>query len=370
VAWVLKHYLFSLLFFPVFLANGLSHGANPAQIAIDSFGQEVIENYAGCQFAFWQGEKQPDLGSQAYVFFAPIHDSIELPAWVKIDEHIVEFSKQNSSETKNQDNSENAHKQLPAIQTYKAKATDGATQWIILEIKQQSLQGNTFHISDAELTFIQADKLSQTLQVKGHLYCPESAYADEQNHQTVQAQYTIDGEPITLKLLAESTSIEQIPTLMRKHLKQHAQYCDVENTAGYSAQYAISPDMSLWQLPCNLYAYNASAVFYVSLNNNSEHFVGLFFNSPHQAAPSQIENAEILNPTIDEKRGVIISQDQSANGCGFYKEYALRAVEGEAVEAFLIEERRKEQCDGVQIEPKNMPLVYEMPLGYKANMPQ
>ena len=315
------------------------------RISLKLFGKDVVETYDGCSFALWQDDKVPEKDKYAYVFYAPIHDAAELPGWVKIGTKVHEFARQDVSDA--------GPDLLAPYQLYKS---GDDKSWMIMEIKKQYQDGNDLIVELAELTFVQPKKHPFTSVVKGKYGCPQSAYdAVEQT-----AEYSsLDGDPISLKLTNEFSEIGAIPKPIRKYIYSNYESCDLEMTAGYSAQYAISDQMSLWMVPCALYASSATSNFFIALNDNPEHFTAVYAN--HPANLNGFENGdlkEMLNASVVEETGSIIAMEDSSSGCGSYWKYQLRAVEGEAVEAFLAEYRTKQDCDGNQVEPKNLPIVY------------
>jgi hypothetical protein len=142
-----------------------------------------------------------------------------------------------------------------------------------------------------------------------------------------------------------------------RHCRE-APECEPETTAGYSSAYAINDEMTLWQIPCNLYASHASSVFAVSWTYYPDHATVLLFPAP--PGSGQPEYAGILGATVDPATASVTSVSLDSGGdCGVYEKFELHDAEGETVEFVLRELRRKQTCDGIESDPAAYPLIYE-----------
>lgn len=325
-------------------------------IALKLFGENVIDGYDGCALSFWQDNRDPSSDKFAYVFFAPIHDSSQLPGWVKIGNDIREYERQ--------DTSEGGYDYLAYHQLFKASSDS----WMILEIKEQRREGNDILIDLAELTFVEPDKSPFTSVAKGKMGCPARMYEEVEAEQgatnkssnSAPKTYTsLYGDPISLTLEQEFDGHSAVPKQILNYIAQNYASCDLDNP-GYGARFAVSEQMSLWQVQCALYASNSTSNYFLAFNDNPDHFVALYANHP----PDLIgfddgDLKELLNPFVEPNSGHITASEVSNSGCGSFWRYALRAVEGETIEAFLVEYRSKQECDGNYIDPEKMPLIFE-----------
>ena len=133
--------------------------------------------------------------------------------------------------------------------------------------------------------------------------------------------------------------------------------CDVENTSGAGMSYPISDAMTLWQLPCALYASNASSVFATALNG-TPHAILLEVPDP-QGGNSGEPSHDILNAVVTPGKGIITSSNINAAGnCGSIDHYQLVEADGESVELKLLESRNKQDCTGPSLEPGQFPVTY------------
>lgn len=340
------------------------------RIPLKLFGNDVTQGHDGCRFALWQKNKDPKRSKFAYVLYAPISGGGMQPAWMKVGKKLHEMYRQDTSEA--------GPGFISPYQLFKSE--DGSSRAIV-EIKKQRAVKSGFKIDEAEIVVIQPKRHPFVISVRGEQGCPsidedaednaadeDAASADDRVHEKKssagQPDYrTIDGFPVTLTARKEYRKIKAIPVKIRRHIKKHLRSCDLRTSSKYSVRYAISRAMSLWYVPCALYARDFSVNFFVALNNNSQHVVPLYVNYPKKLKGKGFADgdlAELLNGSVDPKSGFIESYEEGVGGdCGSYSKFALRAVEGEAVEAFMVEYRRKKKCDGVIVNPSQMPIVYK-----------
>jgi len=314
------------------------------------FGKNVLQEFDGCSFSMWQQDRDPTTDKYAYVFFAPIHDGGEMPGWMKIGDNVYEMYRQDAG-TAGTDT-------LVPFQLFRAYKDN---YWAILEILEQHRSGHDIYIDRAELTVVGDNKFPFVIEVKGKNGCPAHLYEPVADEHGGESYLSLPGDEVSLVFASESNDVGESPLGMRQYTAQNYETCNVESTAGYSARYEITDSMSLWLIPCALYARDSTSNFFTVLNDNPEYFSPVYANHPPGLAGFQSgELKEVLNAQVYSDNGSIVSWESSAQGdCGAYWEYRLRAVEGEAVEAFLVEYRRKDTCDGVVVDPFNMPLIYK-----------
>lgn len=151
--------------------------------------------------------------------------------------------------------------------------------------------------------------------------------------------------------------LDDVPAGVLRAIADQAPDCEPQNTAGYSDAYAITDAMTLWDVPCVLYASRGSSVFVVALTAQPDMASVLFFPAPPGAGMS--DRAEILTPAVDARLGLVSTEDVSRSGdCGTYEKFALREADGESVEFVLLEYREKTDCDGIAADSSGFPLVY------------
>ena len=316
------------------------------RIDLKLFGQNVIQGWDGCSFGLWQDNRNPVEDKYAYVFFAPIPDGEALPGWVKIGDDVIEVSKVDigSADTG----------MLEPFRLYRS-GDDKLT--VMMEIIDQSRSDRGIEINNALLTFLRKDKFPFSSQVKGLNGCPGAADVSDAS-ETEDISAASSGSGLTLGREVPSDSLDQVPPAVMRAIADYGSLCDPYNTPGYSTSYAVSVEITLWQVPCNVYSYNGTSVFAASWASSSDYAVVLSFPSrPDKVTADTIEvpNA-VVSPTRAE---VAMSSLDSGGDCGEFSLYRLILAPGETIEFELQEHRAKTSCDGVQSDPSTFPLIYE-----------
>lgn len=324
--------------------------AKSREINLYLFGKNVIEEYDGCHIAFWQANKNPKKDKYSYVFYAPFNDGEELPGWVRIAKKTYEMSRQDKGTSTGQ--------ALEALRLYR---TSKGTYTLLAEILEQRVVGNDILVDKGKLTIIRPKHDPFVITVKGQLACPQSAYEDtgaaEPDYPAQQG--SLYGDPISLGRAVGFNSLNSVPGGVLQAVRRDAPNCDPSATPGLGAKYAVSSAMTLWEIPCNLYARTGSAVFVTSLNHNPDYSSVLGLPALPDGSSGSGFLYEMRLPTVSPSSATFVSEFYDGDGtCGSYEKYQLRAVEGEALEFFLIEYRNKPRCDGREEEPRNFPLVY------------
>ena len=321
------------------LAGSPALAGDKHAIRLQLFGKDVIGDYDGCHFALWQHNKNPQTDKYPYVFYAAFNDGQALPAWMQVGDDVLEMIKVDiaAADTGN-------------IQKYQLYRSSNGVYTALMHIQEQTRNGNDIDIGKARITLIHDDSFPFHSRLKGRLGCPTAAYKEV-------AAADLEGDAISLGKPRQFDSIKKVPRTMRRHIKKNLPDCDLNNTPGYGARYAISGAMTLWEIPCAVYTAQGSSVLAAALNDNADYFTIL----PLPRPPGQKggERFEVFNAVVRTDDAVITSTSLgSREDCGTYERHQLRAVEGEAVELFLLEYREKPDCDGVVIDPRKFPLVY------------
>lgn len=333
--------LFGLLAFAVALLPVPAAADDANEIDLKLFGENVIQGWDGCRFALWQNNRDPSEDRYAYVFFAPIPDGEALPGWVKIGDDVIEISRLDigSADTG----------MLEPFRLYR-NADAGLT--VMMEILGQTRTDAGTEISDGRLTFLRNDKFPFAIRVKGLNGCP-GAEPEDLGMAAASSSLRL-GSPVGYD------SLSSVPAPVMRVIAADAPECEPETTAGFSSAYAISDEMTLWEVPCNLYASSGSSVFAVTWTYHPDHATVLTFPVP--PGMNIADYAGLMNATVDPARGSVTSHSLDSGGdCGSFEKFQLVDAEGETVEFILREFREKTVCDGVQSDPASFPLVYENP---------
>jgi len=310
------------------------------EIDLKLFGENVIQGWDGCRFGLWQKNRNPTEDRYAYVFFAPIPDGEALPAWVRIGDDVIEVSQRDIGAA--------STGMLEPFRLYRDFDNDLT---VMMEIFEQTRTDQGIEIADARLTFVQDDRFPFAIRVKGLNGCPGAA---------VEAASSNAGSDDAIRLGAPVgfDSLGDVPAPVLRAIATDAAECEPELTAGYSTAYAISDEMTLWQVPCNLYATHGSSVFAVSWTYHPDHATVLLFPAP--PSMNLPDYAGLMNAAVDPASGTVTSYSLVSGGdCGSFDKFQLSLAEGETVEFRLLEFREKTVCDGVETVPADFPLVYQ-----------
>lgn len=315
------------------------------QVALEHFGQELIQPYDGCRLAFWSGNGSTRLQDLSYYFFAPFNDGEMLPAWIKLGGRIEELERKDAVGANG------------LFDSYQLFQNTPGTVTLILEINDHSIEGDIETVADAKITVIKKGKVPFIAsRLKGHLFCP-SAYVDQVESEFDQSFEESPGDPISLYLSVDHDNFNEVPEPIINHLNSNMPDCDLSSVPEHAISHKISENMTLWKLPCALYARNTSSVFFTALDDNPNHFAPL--EVAEWPLSSKGTRATLLNAKIEHESATISSVSLGPQSdCGTFEVHQLRAVEGEAIELRLVEYRSKAICDGKQTPPKAFPLIY------------
>lgn len=309
-------------------------------IDLKLFGENVIQGWDGCRLGLWQRNRNPDEDRYAYVLFAPIPDGEALPAWVKIGDDIIEVAQRDigSADT-------------GMLEPFRLYRDSENKLTVMMEVFDQTRTGEGIEIADARLTFLRNDKFPFAIRVKGLNGCPGTGNNTDNADLGADSRLSL-GAPVGFD------SLDSVPAPVLRAIAAEASDCEPETTTGYSSAYSISDEMTLWEVPCNLYASRGSSVFAVSWTYYPDHASILLFPAP--PGMNIADYAGLMNATVDPATATVTSYSLDRGGdCGSFDKFQLIVAEGETVEFKLVEFREKTVCDGVETDPANFPLVYE-----------
>ena len=333
--------LFGLLAFALALLPLRAAADDANEIDLKLFGENVVQGWDGCRFALWQKNRDPAQDRYAYVFFAPIPDGEALPGWVKIGDDVIEISRL-----------EIGSADTGMLEPFRLYRDPDAKLTVMMEILGQTRTDDGIEVSDGRLTFLRNDKFPFAIRVKGLSGCP-GAGVDEAAMAPASSALSL-GAPVG------HDSLSAVPAPVLRAIAADAPQCEPQATAGYSSAYAINGEMTLWEVPCNLYAASGSSVFAVTWAGYPDHATILPFPAPPGMGMN--DDAELLNASVDPASGSVTSYSLDSGGdCGSFSRFQLVDAEGETVEFVLREFRDKPACDGVQSDPASFPLIYQNP---------
>jgi len=135
-----------------------------------------------------------------------------------------------------------------------------------------------------------------------------------------------------------------------------ARGCDAEVMATGISGFQLSEEAAIWQIPCERFAYQASAVYaLVYLPDPMKNLRFLTFQAPKGHARSN-DPGVLMNPQWDARMRTVtgVSLGRAAGDCGTLERHRVTA-EGEFM---LVEYRDKPACDGKATKPDEFPLVF------------
>jgi hypothetical protein len=129
--------------------------------------------------------------------------------------------------------------------------------------------------------------------------------------------------------------------------------CNADTVAGGMKVFALSDGAELWQVPCDLFAYNASAVFAHAPPGQGDAYAFLEFQGP--PGRKRDDPYVVLNARWDGQAHTVSSfaKGRGLGDCGTYEVHKLVDARLQ-----LVEYREKPDCDGVATPPEQYPLVY------------
>lgn len=333
--YLIRFFVFALV---VFANTARADDANDIDLKL--FGENVIQGWEGCRLGLWQHNRNPDENRYAYVLFAPIPDGEALPAWVKIGDEIIEVSPRDIGSA-----------DAGMLEPFRLYRDAENKLTVMMEVFEQNRTDEGIEIADGRLTFLRNDKFPFAIRVKGLNGCPGAQSKTDAADLDTDSQLSL-GSPVGFD------SLDSVPAPVLRAIAAEASECESETTAGYSSAYSISDEMTLWEVPCNLYASHGSSVFAVSWTYHPDHASVLLFPAP--PGMNIADYAGLMNATVDPATATVTSYSLDSGGdCGSFDKFQLIVAEGETVEFKLVEFREKTDCDGVETDPATFPQVYQ-----------
>lgn len=324
------------------------------RIALKLFGKKDIESGIGtCRFSLWQDDRDPEADRYAYLFHVNSGDrGYAGPAQVKIGEKTHQLFELAAGGAASND-----------VANHYFYASDDRDVRVHIEIRNAGQSGEDNRIGDAVMTVIQKGKVPFVAIAKGVLGCggrqtEQTASAAPAYQPETRAPGLPNGIPIGRQTLLNDMS-ELPPVLIQLMREQTGDECDVDGYHAWGgARYVINDYYLLWEVPCISAAYQAASVLAVTENPPRGWGNLLTLPNPPGIAGEdyQAMNADVLGP-----KGLIrtTALSRGVGDCGRYRVHRLIDGPGEVLELELLEYREKSDCDGIDMAPKEWPLVYQ-----------
>jgi hypothetical protein len=146
----------------------------------------------------------------------------------------------------------------------------------------------------------------------------------------------------------------QVPRAFQQTVQK--QYgCNAEVMKSGIVGFQMSEESAIWQIPCERFAYQASAVYaLVYLPDPASNLQFLTFKGPRGRARD--EPGVLLNPEWDVRTRTVRSfaKGRASGDCGTFERHRVNQDGTFA----LVEYRAKEACDGANVKPEQFPLVF------------
>ena len=348
-------FLFGLSFVVI---AGAANAGEEDKINIRLFGKSALDGYKGCSFALWQRNRDPQKDKSAYVFYVRFHDAHPMPALVKINKNVLELEK-----------IEIGIKDSGLSDKFQLYRDEKKTTSVLVEIQEEKRTGDSTDVSRARLTFIQKNKYPFVMIVKGGFRCPArdsgAASNDNATPESIESKSkkrvylppNLDANAVRLGRKVAFNKLSQVPRHVLKVVRDNGSACNLDNVPGAGERYSISDAMTLWVVPCDLFAASSSVMLVTALNG-TKHAIGMEIpKRPGQSG--SVAAYDMLRPVIHPKSGVVTVSAMGRQGdCGTVEHFQLIFAEGQSVELKLLEVREKNDCNGVKVGRENLPLVY------------
>lgn len=302
----------------------------------------------GCGLGFWQKNRDPSKDKFAYVFYLNFHDAHPTPPIIKIGKKRYEL-----------DRVDFGNINATATDAYQVLRSADKKITVLLEIFKTHQDGDNFEVDKAQLTFVTVGKLPFRMNVKGRMGCeyPDEEPVAKKAPKRSSARSNLDPNAVKLGREVSYSSFSKIPRHIVKLVRNNGEACDIDNGPEYASSFAISDAMTLWQLPCALYASNATSVLITALNGTK--FANILEVPDIPGKSSGEPNFALMNMVIKAKNALVTTSNiNTARNCGSFERYQLIVAEGESIEIKLLEARGKEGCSGPEIAPEKLPLLY------------
>ena len=299
----------------------------------------------GCALAFWQRNRDPNKDKFAYVFYLNFHDAHPTPPIIKIGKKRYELDRVDFGS-------------INVTDAYQVFRSADKKITVLLEILKTQQDNDYFVVEKAQLTFVMIGKLPFRMNVIGRMGCDDTEPVAKAAPVRASKPSNLDPNAVRLGREVTYSAFSQVPRHIVQLVRNNGEACDIDNGPEYASSFAISGAMTLWQLPCALYASNATSVLITALNGTK--FANMLEVPEIPGNNSGEPNYALMNMVIKPKNAVVTTSNiNTAGNCGTFERYQLIVTEGEAIEIKLLEARAKESCNGPVIAPENLPLLYQ-----------
>ena len=307
------------------------------EIDLKLFNTQEVDRSKGCSVALWQADRDPAKDRFAYVFtevLAP-RTHARQPARIRIGTETVTLTRvAKGGKTNGYDLYEHQLYRLP-----------GENEYAILDLKLGELEGEAVAVEGGSMTVVMRGKQVFRVAVRGGAGCNTPAAA---------------AEPESLAGIFRRYDVK--PPQVQRAFVQSVQKkcgCSAEVMKSGIVGFQMSEESAIWQIPCERFAYQASAVFaLVYLPDPATQHTFLEFKGPkgrERTSPAGV----LMDPEWNLRTRTVrsVALGRAAGDCGVLERHKV-AADGSFT---LVEYREKKSCDGKETKPEDFPLVYRAP---------
>ena len=329
--------------------GALAQTAPDTKIDLRLFSKAEAEIGKGCSVALWQSNRDPDKDEYSYAFVEKLDaKSVRQPARMKIGGETLTLRRVATG-------GKTSGYGLAEYQLYKLAKDDS---YAVLDLKLGQIEGEAVDVESGSLTIILPGKLPFRVAVKGGAGCMTAAAAAPPPKAPASqpaAPQPAGSQPAGPPMLRYAVKPATVPRAMLRTAE--TKYgCQPSVMATGITGYQVSEEAAIWQIPCDRFAYQASAVFaLVYVPDPATQHSFLTFTGP-KGRKRPTDPQTMLEPQMDVKTRTLtgISLGRAAGDCGVLERYRL--VDAEFV---LAEYREKEKCDGARVAPEQFPLIFK-----------
>ncbi len=343
----------------------------PTEIDLKLFdkGEKEVDRSKGCTVALWQANRDPDKDQYAFLFVEQLRgrDHARDPARIRIGAINVPLTRVATGGRTNGYG-------LYEYQLYRMPDGDG---YVVLDLKLGALEGEAVEVESGKLMVTMLGKESFRASVKGGAGCMGAPLplANAEAVPPKVAAATAASEPKRAAPVAPAPAIKLPPgpAMFERYPVQPAHFspgfraavqkkfgCDAAFMRSGVIGFSLSEESAIWQIPCERFAYQTTAVFalvYVPVPEKQHEFLTTPGPPGHKRAN---DNGILMSPVWDIKSRVVtsISLGRAVGDCGVLEKYRV-TEEGKFA---LVEYREKANCDGVAVKPAEFPQVFPKPV--------
>lgn len=322
----------------------MAQSGAPPEVELKLFEKSEVDLSKGCSVALWQADRDPDKDKFAYVFTEALSgkNHTRQPAKMKIGGQVVPLQRVATG-------GRTTGYSLFEYQLYKLP---GENNFAIFDLKLADEMGEAVDVESGRITLALAGKALFRIAVKGGAGCntPPAAEAPAQKPAAPAAA------PAGPSLFQRYTPrAQQVPkAVLQAAQKQFG--CRPEIMATGITGFQMSEESAIWDIPCDVYAYQGSSVFaLVYLPDPAQNLSFLAIPGP-KGKQRPAEPGMLMSPQWDVKTRMVSSfaKGRGQGDCGVLERYRVTA-EGQFA---LVDYREKPSCDGKMVKPEQYPLVY------------